>query len=225
MLRGTQLIGFGSRPAAGGGETPVNEGGETSGTTSSTTSHAVTLPTSIASGDLILVFIGSSNPNNGVFQTPSGYGEVHNDQQGASAGQAEIACYTKIAAGGETSVTVTSTGNKSASWSAYRLSGAADPATTNSTTAFGTSATPNPPSHSADGGSGNHLWFAQGLTTASRTITVIPSGYGNEITANASNNYQSTSELAVTAASEDPGTMTASASGTWGAATVAIEPA
>src|SRR3989344_5319624 len=83
---------------------PTVAGVATSSRATNGTSDSVTLPSSIASGDLILVFIYKEG--NGTFTFPSPWVEIKDAGSGTAA---TIGIAYLIASGGETSVTVTST--------------------------------------------------------------------------------------------------------------------
>lgn len=226
MLRGSAYTGFGfggrgARPAI----VDITKGDD-AGTNA--TSHVVALPSSITSGQLLIVLFGQREDADATF--PAGWTEFFD---AGTAGQAGIAGAYRVADGAEgASITVTTTANRPDAWAVIRIaagtfkSGTAPEA---GTVATGSSTTPNPPSLTPSWSQGETLWIAacalKDAATA-RTVSSWPTGYADNQTSQSSNN---THELFFAtkfaeAASDDPGTFTVSATGQWAAQTIAIRP-
>jgi hypothetical protein len=96
--------------------------------------------------------------------------------------------------------------------------------------ATGTSVTPNPPAFDPSWATADTLWFAMYAAqnaTVTANASAFPANYTNPLTANISGGGGIGAGIATrtaNVASEDPGTFTLVASGTWIAATVAVRP-
>lgn len=174
--------------------------GSTGNKISSTTTHNVSLPASIAAGNLILVFIVLSQFNV-TLATPSGWTLVR-DQ--ANSGWHQY-CFSKVATGGETSQAFTSSANAFSAYVALRITGSP----TNSIDSAG-AASVDPPNLAPQFGNGDHLWLAtMGFAGANLgSFTTYPTNYTNVL----SIGDGSTPSIAVasrqlTAASDDPSTF------------------
>lgn len=194
---------------------PVLIGSASVGGSARATSTVVTFDAAAVAGQLIRVAIATEN-NAAAPSTPAGYTQK---SQTAATGHT-LSIYEKIAAGGETSVTITH-GNNGSAWIADRIGPAV--AGTAGTAVVATTTTPNPPSVTPAGGSKPYLSAAYESHTGALTITNYPSGYtgGTLISYTGPGAFGlSRAFLNVTAASEDPGTFTISASASSVAQTV-----
>jgi hypothetical protein len=125
--------------------------------TTAGTSHAITLPSGISAGDLILILmdIGSTSAT---LSAHADYEELL-DESAANG----LKILYRWATGGESNPTFTSSGSTRSATIAYRISGAEHPdlvAPQIGTTATGTSTTPDPPSVTPSGGTQDYLFIA-----------------------------------------------------------------
>lgn len=126
----------------------------TATTTIQGTTVALNLPSSAVAGDHLYLFVtGASTGGARSFTTPSGWTEVYNIIGGGALRRG--ACYYKVAAGGESSVSLVISGLTNVAAVAVRVTSAA--AWEAATPTTGTS-NPDPPSLSPVGGNGK-LWF------------------------------------------------------------------
>ncbi len=204
---------------------PVVSGSTNSQETANTTTSNVTLPGSIASGDLVLAFLALDAGAGTAPTWPSPWVSILADQ---GTGFNVYVGYL-IASGGETTVAVTHTSERS-NHIALRITswhGTTPPEIT--VKANGSSTTPDPPSLTPSWGALDTLWIA--LTGCDDSATPYPITawpYANNQASNAT--ATSAADLAlctnnVNAASQDPGTFTMTVTETWNAYTVAVRPA
>jgi hypothetical protein len=198
---------------------------------SSSTSHAVTLPTGISAGELLLMcFI---RHDQGAITTPSGWTLL------ASADVDEkdsAAIFAKIASGSEGSTqTVAIDSSTRASAVTLLINGhrngvsSSEIAVSSANQQTNTLA-PDPPSLTPSWGSAENLWLAIGFCDfGSFTFGSYPSGYALGIntvqTGAGTGNAVSVAGKLATGTSEDPGAFTISASArNWASFTLAIRP-
>lgn len=182
----------------------------TEGNTSYAT-HTVTLPATINANDLLLM-VGSIGSTSTTITAPSGWSTLFNDSKRF--------VFYKTAVGNEagTTVTFTTSGNRSSISTTYSISNWSDtPAIstwTNST---------NPPALTSGFGVVDTLWIAV-LETTNNTPTAGPSGYSGFTSASALYGSQQwgAAYITTTASSEDPGVFTVGA-GTPYSNTIAIK--
>lgn len=106
--------------------------------TTGTTSHAINLPSSVSSGDLLIAILGAEGDRS--YTWPSGWVEIA-DAVNGTISSATIGY--RVATGGETTVSVTSSTGTGAAYLSMRITGSwATPII--STTAVGTSTVPDP---------------------------------------------------------------------------------
>lgn len=191
------------------------------------TSSTVTLPSSVAAGDLLLIVTIPST--SGVTpSTPAGWTAL---TWGALTGCGTAVVFYKQAAGGETSQAITHASARLA-WVAYRITGwdtAKAPEV--GTAATGSSVNPDPPSISPSwGATRNDLFIAASAVNNGNTgaTSAYPSGYSNGQTTrtqkgDSSDVRISSAEKRTTSmvSSENPGTFTTT-TGNWTAQTIAV---
>lgn len=211
MFIATHLSGFGVDAGSGsGGATPVVAATNNSANTTAVTTHTVSLPASIAAGDLLILFLAINQ--RAVSSAPSGYTQLVNTAY-AGTDTAGGACYYKVADGSEGSTITfgTAVTSRSAHLS-LRITGAGTPEAAEGTADAST--TVDPPNLTPSGGSKNYLWLAAAALCRYQTISSYPSGYtGGETrnTGTANNNGHASiqiARLAAAAASENPGVFT-----------------
>jgi hypothetical protein len=194
----------------------------------SVTSMAVNLPSSIASGNLLIAVVEVRN--SGTWTPPSGWTEFGAKLGGGSVG--ELTAFYRIATGteGSTATWTASTGT-TAIWHVLKITswhGTTPPAVA---TASGDSSAANPPSLSPSWVSSDTLWLAIAGHTAVSTSawSAGPSGYSGFVCSGASSGGSAVSIAScykqANASSENPGTFTVSGSNRyWAAMTIAIRP-
>jgi len=193
---------------------------------SDVTSHTVSLPAGISSGDLLIViFAVDANPG---VTWPGGWTEIAEVLQEA---QVTLAVAYRQADGGEgATIIVTSGTAQMSAHTTYKISGHENPATQApelSTGANGFGVNPDPDSLSPTGGSKDYLWLAVHAHDGTRSTDAFPTNYTNGISTQGVNGGSAgagSAERQLTAAAEDPGAFTISASEQWAAATVAVHP-
>jgi hypothetical protein len=188
------------------------------------TSHAINLPASIASGDLLLAFVTCNAAPSLSF--PAGWTQIFDTANGT---QMRLVGYYRDADGTEGStVTVTLGTSQRCGAVTYRITGHDTGAPPQSGTAVAaTTANPDPPSLTPTGGAKDYLWFeVVGIDNSANQLTAASTGYANihESTATA-NNRVSTARRESNASTEDPGTCTITASTVIVVNTVAVHPA
>ncbi len=148
---------------------------------SNTTSHVVSLPASVASGDLLIVIVAldSFNGTNS-FTWPSPWVEIL-DVEHSGGNIVSVTVGYLIASGGETSVTVTSTHSDHSTHIAYRIDAWHGTTAPEVASTDGSSQTPDPPSLNPTGwGTEDTLWIA-GIgvdrPTTSHPTTADPTNY------------------------------------------------
>lgn len=145
--------------------------------------------------------------------TPAGYTAWPSGNLADGGGNQATTIFYKIAAGGETGVTITHGNNVTCSLM-REISG------TSGVISFGTpslavTANPNPPSVTPAGGTKNYLWVA-GASFVTGSVSSYSAGYSNGLTAAAtsagSQPRAASAEKQSVGSTEDPGTLTLSAS-------------
>ena len=186
------------------------------------TSHLVAMPAVVDTGDLLLCVLNMGFGY--TVTTPGGWSAIENSNT-------RLAVYAKDAAGTEDGTTVDFVSATAAEAVAqvYRITGwngtvPTDIATATLTT--GTSSNPDPGSVTPSWGALDTLWIAVERSAAGETVSSYPANYTNgTYDFVASNIALATSRREINAATENPGTYTISASGTWYAVTIAVRPA
>ena len=200
---------------------PVVEGAI--GYTGNTTSHSVALPASIASGELLLLFVSITAGGARTLTTPTGWAQVYNV---AATSVRRYACYSKTATGSEgATVTVTASAACRMAANSMRISGWS--AVHSTTPASATSTTPDPPSNAPGVGTKDFLVIAACGTRLSTQASAMPSGYTeirNVSLRSSTNVAQATAQANVSGSSADPGTFTVASSTTWQASTILVAP-
>lgn len=197
-------------------------------TTNSTTSN-VTLPASVAAGDLVIGFIAADS-GAGSMTWPSPWVSIR-DSSGTGF---VLGVGYLIASGGETTVAVTHTTERS-NHIALRIPSGEWHGTTApefNTVVQGTSTTPDPGSATPSWGSEtNNIWIAMCFADDSATpfpITGWPTNYGLNQTQNSTATSAADVAIAIrlnTTATEDAGAFTMTGSETWNAYTMMVRPA
>lgn len=196
--------------------------------TSATNTHDVTMPTTVNSGELLIIIFSCDGVT---FTDPTGWTKLV--EASADTRFVKSAVYVKVADGteGGTSVNVQTTGSSRAAVNVYRISGFEDGLSgLEETHTTGSSTSPNPPSISPSWGASNDTLFIAWETNGpgADSITAFPSGYTNTSTVKTGlstfDHYGIAScRKEANTASEDAGAFTLSASDYWTAGTLAIK--
>lgn len=208
---------------------PVVQDTDTSNGTqgSNSTNWTLTYPTNIASGNLLLLFIG----RDGAAATPTlpaGWNILINSSDGNCA---LIVAY-KFATGSESGTFSYQPGaSEQGSWRIVRITGAhASEVPDIGTAATGNDSNPNPPSCTAGWGAEDNLWFAcYGADNGATDATAYPTDFTNGFSdasgggpggalGTCRREYNSTDTL-------DPSTFTIDTSEQWVAQTIVVRPA
>lgn len=183
-----------------------------------TNSHTVNLPSSVAAGDLLLVFFYTDS--SATIDTPAGWTAF-----GATAdpGGRKGTCFRKIAAGGETSITVTTSANNRSAYRSMRITGHGGTAEAATATASGT--TQDPANLTPSWGALDTKWIAV-LMLRERTVSAYPTSYSNgALTGTGANMPEvATCDRNLNASSEDPAAFTISNSEQCITVTVGVKP-
>jgi hypothetical protein len=198
-------------------------------TTTNTTSHAITLPTGITAGDLlVVVFSVDGNPTVTVDTGASG-NNWNKLGQASNSTTVTGAIFWKVAEGSD-ALTLTTSASEQSSHVSLRITGHASGTPISGTSANGSSTNSDPPNHTPPNGSNAYLWIATrsgDSTTVATAGPTTPGTFGQlQTIAAAGTNGASTNtaEYTATASSVNPGTFT-SATEQWVSYTLAIEPA
>lgn len=194
-------------------------------TNAASTSITAVLPAGVTAGELI-VAIFQTGPNSLTSATATGW-TVLLDNNAASPTAAIIFAYT-LAAGGETSVTVTVSASVRYCYSTYRISGWGGQNIERGTlVANAGSTTPDPPSLTPSWGAQDTLWIAAEASRSAAT-TAAPTSYTlteNQVTTNGTQDVGGGAAWRqLNAATENPGTFTIASNNAWIAQTYAIAP-
>ena len=184
----------------------------TNGTNS--TSHAITLPSGITAGDLlVVVFSVDGAPT---VTGPAGWTKLGQASNGTTV---TGAVFWRLAAGADT-LTLTTSASEQSSHVSFRITGAK---VVEGSSANGSSTNSDPPLLAPTFGSHEYLWIATRSGDASAVATAAPSGYSNLTTVAGGGQGASTNsaELEATAASQNPGVFT-SATEQWVSWTLAV---
>lgn len=203
---------------------PVIAGTNGSTEQTDTNTHTVNLPSSISSGDLLIVFFSvDGNPSTTTW--PAGWTQLFSDIQGSSD---VFSAYYKIANGSEgASISVSTSDAERSAHQSFRITGFTG--FPQSATAKGNSNNPNPPALSPSWGLKKTLWIAAlGRSSGSNiSVSSAPAGYGNLVTqaaaAAAAGTSQDTARQNLEVVTEDPGVFVLTSSQSWVAATVGIQ--
>lgn len=188
-------------------------------TNTNTTTHAITLPTGVVAGNLLVV-VFSTDGNPTVTAQQAGWTKLN---QASSTTVVTGAIFWKIATGSDALTLVTSVVEAS-SHASFRITGGGTPT---ATSANGTTANSDPPPHTPPAGSRDYLWIATRSADSTNVATVAPASYANLQTQAATGTggaSTNTAERSLTTATENPGTFTSTAIG-WVAWTISVPPA
>jgi hypothetical protein len=208
---------------------PVVESTASGNSGANSLTHAITLPSGIAAGDLILVFFNNDGLQTASVTTPaSGWnGPVGQDVTASN----RLSMFWRWADGTEgATITITVTSTEAAAWTVYRISGADDTCDPEiSAGATGTSVTPDPDSLTTSWGSRETLWLAVYGWDGNVAHSSYPTDYAdNRLT----NRWADTVGVGIASATaygitetDDPSAGALASSEEWVAYTVAVKPA
>ncbi len=197
---------------------------------SQSTSHSVTLPSSIASGNLLLLICGINGTP--TVTDPAGWTVTLSAANGDT-----WRIYSKIATGSEGStVSVSLSSAQRMGCANYQISGNRNGTSSSeievSSTVDANTATPDPPSLSPSWGSAENLWFAISFTSdTNSTLSSNPTNYSlgqisgfNGTGSGGAGTGAAVAVRLLTATSEDPGVFTFSNAKARSAYTLAVRP-
>lgn len=182
---------------------------------SNTTAHAVNMPATCNAGDLKLVLFASDG--SAAVTTPTGWTLLYST---ASSSIARGSAYARVHAEGDPATVdfVTASGEQAAA-QCLRISGwygAIAGGVEARAAEIISSAAPDPSSFSPSWGSADNLWISADASSAAATLTSPPSGYADAVStisaASTVGAQQYSARKTATAASDDPGAWTFSAS-------------
>lgn len=208
---------------------PATTAATTTNFATSVTAMSVSLPTSIAAGDLLLAFVEVRN--SGTWTLPSGWTQLITQLGGGgSVGQGTV--FYKIAAGTEgSSASWTASVSTTGTWHTRKITGWHGTTPPEATSTSGDSSSANPPSLTPSWGSDDTLWLAMAGHAAgsASAFTAAPSGYSDFTNSGASSGGSAVSLATcykqTAATSEDPGTFTVANNRFWNAITIGVRPA
>lgn len=209
---------------------PTVAGTTSSVQSSDTTTHTVSLPGSIAAGELLVVAWGSGGLNPGAALTWPGGWTVKSSTTSSNVGGRWA---YRIADGSEgASISVTSGSVTKSAHRSWRIQG--HDTTTNALQDqgfwnVGTDAAPNPPGHTPTGGAKDYLWLEFAAADSGLLCSAASASFTNLETAQSGVNVNadaglSTARRELNASSTDPAAMTLSGAEGWVAITTAIHP-
>lgn len=172
---------------------------------------AVTLPT-YSAGDLLVILVAMQASANRTFTTPAGWTELFNLPQ-TSGSLRRFACYSRRADGSEgSSVTITASAAGRFVGQSYAVAGALGMPQFEVGAQVG-STTFDPPLLTPLWGAAKNLWFASAAHQDAETLVSFPAGYddGQQTIAQSTYVRLSTALKTATAASDNPGAFTLSA--------------
>lgn len=206
---------------------PIVSGVQTSSQTLNTTTSVVTLPANVAAGDLIVAVIGADSGAS-TMTWPAPWVKLK-DEAVSTTARASIGYL--IASGGETSVSVTHSSERSNHIAARITGWHGTTAPEISAIATGNSISPNADSVAASWGSDDNLFIVTTITddsAAAFPITAWPTSYTDNQTSNQTASSAAKVGFAtrnLAAASDDPGAFTLTTSEQWNAYTIVVRPA
>lgn len=201
------------------------------GDTAPGTSHTLTLPTSIASGDLLIAAAGAGDGDTPSITWPGGWTGIYDCLTNDSLGRISVAY--RVANGGEgASISVTTGSSTRTSYVIYRITGHNSTAPAVGTCAPATGTSADPPALTPSWGAKDTLWFAvlgYADSSGARIISAYPANYTNGIDQDVAISFTGMSigsaRRELNAGSENPGAFTVSDSVTRHTSnTIAVEP-
>ena len=178
------------------------------------------LPTSIASGELLLAVI-VTNGTIGPLNWPAGWTVLIGTDVG---NRPNLYAAWRTADGTEgSSIEIDNDREADTMAACFRISGWSGNAPEISSDTNGENSAPNPPSLTASWGSADNLWFA--VCGVDDRAPSIPANYGNETTENKGSYYLSIARRELATATEDPGAVSISDDEDWRCVTIVVEPA
>lgn len=211
---------------------PVVESTTSTGFSSTSTTHAVDYPSTVDSGDLLVMVFAAND--GAVITTPSGYTELDQDEDPPTVA-VRVGVFVKSAAGteGGGSETVTIDASKTAAAQIIRVTGWSGTIATDidiSTAAIGSSSTPDPDSVSAGWGSADNLFITVvGAGDDDATVTSFPTNYGGGsgvISGGGGNNGCTVGSCyrSLASTTDDPGIFNLSEAEAWVSWTLVVAP-
>jgi len=197
------------------------------------TAWTMNLPATVESGDLLIAFCAIDGAGSTITWDQSSHGTWTNQWTDSSTAGISATCWAKVADGTEDSGTLSLTVDAIEAGMMYAIAIQDWEGTLSGvsvgTFAGGNSANPDPPTVTAAGGSGDNLFIILQANDSTRTATAYSANYtDNQATAASGGGVGagfSVSSRNLAASSDNPGTMTISASDNWTVNTIVVEPA
>lgn len=186
---------------------------------------SIPLPATAVAGDLIIVQIEIFSTT--VPTLPAGAVSLQAVSGGVNPGtNTYYWVFSYVAAGGETSLTFSTTTAGASSWTIHQIThGTYTGPPVASAIANGTGTAPQSPALTPVWGSAQTLWLSLAiLGVPAASFSGYPAGFSNGQTDNAGSFATASAELNATVATETPGAFTTTLSEIWLATTVAIQP-
>lgn len=191
-------------------------------TASNTTTHAITLPTGISAGDLLVVVFAVDQVPTITVDTGVSGSNWNELTAGSNGTIVRSNVFWKIAEGSD-ALTLTTSTTEQSSHACLRITGGYG---VTGTSANGSSTNSNPPNHAGPDGTQDYLWIATRAGDSTVVATVAPASFTDlqtQAAAGTAGASVNTAERSLNAASLDPGTFT-SASEQWVSFTLAVTP-
>ncbi len=189
---------------------PVVESTNNYSRNTSSATNVVTLPSGIASGDLVILQVsgGSTAATTNPIQLPAGWTTLYTNIKGGMTNPRWTHVMYIVATGAMSNVTVTYDAASTCTSCSYRISGFTETPTGTGNQIDTSTTAPNPGSHTVPVGWGSnpHVLWITFINTGVTTVTA-PSGYGNKISPGSSSyNSAHSARKELQATSDDPGT-------------------
>lgn len=189
------------------------------------TTLTATLPASIASGDLLIVF--AAQDKNNTITAATGW-TLLDTSSVASPGSGTGAFAYKVATGSEgaTEAVLESSSVEEWAYGVYRITGANVVGGIDYTGTTGATGAPDPPSHTTSFGAGDNLWIAFGVQDNAEMDGNGATNYTTNLLTEADTDAQitvGTREYSASA-TDDPGVLSATGNDEWAAWTITVEP-
>lgn len=194
----------------------------TSSGTGGSTSTAITMPSGVTSGDLLVVMFGVDGVPT-VTHTGTGW-----TQYGEPGSQAGGYAFVKIADGADT-LTVNYSVAEVTGYYVYRITGAHASTVPEADSDIGSTANPDSPNLAPSWGAEDTMWISFfSLDDGTKTLSSYPTNYAdnqNTLAGTTAGVRLGIATRNLNASSENPGSFTVSASDSWVALTIAVRPA
>ena len=201
---------------------------------SSSTPEALTLPSGTTTGNRLIAIVSFDNDGDPLVIVGTGTGWTKKAQEDGQTIAMCSAVFEKLAADGDDTLTISTTGVSSPSelgtYTVLRITGHDAAETVAPGSAAANDNSPDAPNLTPGWGSADTLWIWVAVwDNATRTMSAYPTNYGSNQNTNTGAGTSATTAIAVAsrelaASSENPGSVTLSTSEQWNAWTIAVKP-